>query len=109
MLSYALSYFPWLAVYGVWIPVLVGAALVAWFVPLLRTPALATIAAIVAGLYCFQYGDEIGAKRIQDQWNLALQQEAEDGAEIAVEAERHVRSLLPDSVRGHPWNRDGRK
>ena len=109
MLAIALSYWPIVLAYGVWVPVIGGALAVAYFVPFLRTPALITAGSVVAGLVCFQLGDNTGAARIQKQLDAALVREFEQGEAARSDAERTVPRDDPASVRDDPWNRDNWK
>lgn len=101
------SYIPLLVTYGFWLPVIAGALLVAIHIPPFRTPALIVAASVVVGLICFQVGDNTGAKRIQKQWDAAVQRATEQGETARTDAEQSV-AAEPDerSLRNDPDNRN---
>lgn len=106
-MSTLLSYWPLVSVYGFWALPLAGALLVAWFVPPFRTPALITAASIVVGLICFQTGDNIGAERIQKQWDAAVVRTIEKSETARGDAERDLAAEPDDlSLRNDPDNRN---
>ena len=78
----------------------------AWLLPSLKKVALWVAATLAIGMAVFVAGDKVGADRVREQWDWALQAEATHGAKIGADAERAV-SAEPDSVRDHDvWNRD---
>lgn len=108
LMAHLATYLPLLIAYSFWLPVIAGALAVAWFLPAFRTPALIVAASVVAGLVCFQFGDNTGAERIQKQWDAAVQRATEQGENARVEAERSVAAdpATDRVLRSDPDNRN---
>lgn len=98
---------------GLSLIVSIAAGLVWWFIPpiftKLRTIALQVCigAAIGNAVFTKGYGD--GVSVTKDAWNDALVQERRNGEKILEDARAASASDTPDSLRQHPWNRDGWK
>lgn len=112
-----LSWFSWakagiwpiVLAYGSWGILIFGLALVAYFVPLVRKPALIGIVAIIVGLSAYGVGLKHGGSRVQEQTRIGVQQEIKQGEESRDAAEHAIgNGDLPPWVRIDPYNRANR-